>query len=103
MDYKDPMGDEIKSIFEEETLDIEISNEILDNIMKNRKLTLKEKIRDFLNKEVEIPLTPAIIGFVLILGISMFPKDFPTTKNVEIINFNGSQIIMKTDKEVGRK
>lgn len=103
MDYKDSMGNEIKSIYEEETKDIKLSSKSLDNIMKNRKINLREKISNFLNKEIEIPLTPALIGFVLILGISIFPKSFPTTEKVEIINLNGSQIIMRSKKEVSRK
>lgn len=103
MDYKDSKGNEIKSIYEEETKDIRLSSKALDNIMKNRKINLREKISNFLNKEIEIPLTPALIGFVLILAISIFPKDFPTTEKVEIINLNGSQIIMRSKKEVSRK
>lgn len=103
MDYKDTMGDEIKDILEEETKGLKLSTKAIDNIMASRKINLREKISNFLNKEIEIPLTPAIIGFVLILAISIFPKDFPTTKNVEIIEFNGSQIIMRSEKEVGRK
>lgn len=103
MDYKDSMGNDIKSIYEEEIKDIKLSSKSLDNIMKNRKINLREKISNFLNKEIEIPLTPALIGFVLILGISIFPKSFPTTEEVEIINLNGSRIIMRTKKEVSRK
>lgn len=103
MDYKDSMGDEIKSIFEEETKDIELSPKALDNIMKSRKIGWRERIVDFLNKEIEIPLAPALVGFVLILGISIFPKDFPTSSGVEIIKLDGYQIIIKNDKEVGMR
>lgn len=103
MDYKDSIGDEIKNIFEEETVDMKLSTNTIDNIMGSRKIGLREKISNFLNKEIEIPLTPAIIGFVLIIGISIFPKDFPTTKKVEIMNINGSQIIIRSKKEVSKK
>ncbi len=58
---------------------------------------------NLLNKKIRISLAPAILGFILILGISMFPKNFPTTEKVEIIEFNGSQIIMKSKREVARK
>lgn len=103
MDYKDFIGKEIKNIFEEEAEDIILSSKTLDNILGSRKLSLRDKINNFLNREIEIPLTPAIIGFVLLLGISIFPRDFPTSQNVDIININGSQIIVKIDKEVTRK
>lgn len=103
MDYKDSMGREIKNIFNEEAEDLKLSKEILDNIMASRKISTREKISNFLNKEIHLPLIPAILGFVLILGISIFPKDFPTSKNVEIININGSQIIISRDKEVTRR
>lgn len=103
MAYKDPIGNEIKSIFEEETEDMKLSSETFDNILESRKLSLRDKIGNFLNKEIEVPLTPAIIGFVLLLGISIFPKGFQTTQEIEIIDLNGSQIIMKVDKEVSGK
>ena len=103
MDYKDNMGDEIKNIFEDQAKNIKLSSKALDNIMASRKTSLREKISNFLNKEIEVPFFPVLIGFVLILGISIFPKDFPTSRNVEIININGSQIIITRDKEVTRK
>ena len=103
MNYKDNMGEEIKNIFEDGTKDLKLSSKTIDNIMASRQIGLREKISNFLNKEIQVPLAPAIIGFVLILGISIFPKDFPTSENVEIININGSQIIMTNGKEVSRK
>lgn len=100
MDYKDPLGNEIKSILEEDTKDLKLSFSTIENIKKSRKVTLREKISTILNHELEIPLTPAIIGFVLILGISIFPKDFELIQKTEIINFNGSQIIIQKNKGV---
>ncbi|MBV1821860.1 hypothetical protein G7A79_28585, partial [Coprococcus sp. MSK.21.13] len=70
MNYKDSLGDEIKNIFEEESKNIQLSTEALDNIAKNRKLTFKNKLKNFLNREIEINLSPAIIGFVAILAIT---------------------------------
>ncbi|WP_270474724.1 tetratricopeptide repeat protein [Clostridium cochlearium] len=75
MNYKDSLGDEIKNIFEEESKNIQLSTEVLDDIMKNRKLTFKNKLNNFLNREIEINLSPAIIGFVAILVITILPKD----------------------------
>ena len=103
MNYKDFMGKEIKDILEEETKDMKLSSKTLDKIMKSREISLIEKISNFLNKKIRISIAPAILGFVLILGISMFPKNFPTTEKLEIIEINGSQIIMKSKREVARK
>ena len=102
MNYKDSLGDEIKNIFEEESKNIQLSTEVLDDIMKNRKLTLKNKLNNFLNREIEINLSPAIIGFVAILAIIILPKDLFNKEKIEIINLNGSQIIFRSDKEVNK-
>ncbi|MBU5269251.1 hypothetical protein [Clostridium cochlearium] len=102
MNYKDSLGDEIKNIFEEESKNIQLSTEVLDDIMKNRKLTLKNKLNNFLNREIEINLSPAIIGFVAILAITILPKDLFNKEKIEIINLNGSQIIFRSDKEVNK-
>lgn len=103
MDYKDSLGNEIKDMYEEDAKDIDLSSEALDKIINSRKISLGEKIRNFLNKEIEVPLAPAIIGFVLILGISIYPKGTANIEKVEIINFNGSQIIITSKKEVDRQ
>lgn len=102
MNYKDSLGDEIKNIFEEESKNIQLSTEVLDDIMKNRKLTFKNKLNNFLNREIEINLSPAIIGFVAILAITILPKDLFNKEKIEIINLNGSQIIFRSDKEVSK-
>ena len=102
MNYKDSLGDEIKNIFEEESKNIQLSTEVLDNIMRNRKLTFKNKLKNFLNREIEINLSPAIIGFVAILAITILPKDLFNKEKIEIINLNGSQIIFRSDKEVNK-
>ncbi|NMA58363.1 hypothetical protein [Clostridium cochlearium] len=102
MNYKDSLGDEIKNIFEEESKNIQLSTEVLDDIMKNRKLTFKNKLNNFLNREIEINLSPAIIGFVAILAITILPKDLFNKEKIEIINLNGSQIIFRSDKEVNK-
>lgn len=102
MNYKDSLGDEIKNIFEEESKNIQLSTEVLDNIMRNRKLTFKNKLKNFLNREIEINLSHAIIGFVVILAITILPKDLFNKEKIEIINLNGSQIIFRSDKEVNK-
>ncbi|NSJ93083.1 hypothetical protein G7A79_28960, partial [Coprococcus sp. MSK.21.13] len=50
----------------------------------------------------EINLSPAIIGFVAILAITILPKDLFNKEKIEIINLNGSQIIFRSDKEVSK-
>lgn len=100
MNYKDPLGNEIKNIFEEDVKDLELSSLTISKIMDSRKVSLKEKIRTLLNKEIEIPLAPAIVGFVLVLGISILPKNLEITGKVQVIEINGSQIIIRDKKEV---
>ncbi|MGO1469233.1 MAG: hypothetical protein ACTHW2_04345 [Tissierella sp.] len=103
MDYKDSFGNEIKKIYEEDVKDINLSPQALDKIIGSRKISLREKIRNFLNKEIEIPLAPAVIGFVLILGISIFPKGFTSKEEIEVIDFSGSQIIITSKREADMK
>lgn len=98
MNYKDKMGQEISKVYEEDTKGMKLSSGAIDNIMESRKLSLKQRIDNFLNKEVEVKLAPAVIGFILILGIAIIPKDFSKMKNKEIIDFNGSQIIISSLK-----
>ena len=97
MGYKDPLGNEVKNIFEEEVKDLELSSLSVSRIIDTRKVSLRGKIRNFLNREIEIPLTPA---FVLVLAISILPKNLEMAGKVQVIEINGSQIIIRDRKEV---
>lgn len=100
MDNKDKFSEEIKSIMEEETFGMNLSEKALNNILQNRKKTIKEKINEFLNKEIEIPLGPAIVGFAALIAITVIPKDVLKTQNEKIINIGGSQVIVRESFEV---
>ena len=103
MNEVDKLGQEIKSIFEEDSKGIALSPEAINNIMKSSKPTLKTKLREFLNKEIEIPLAPAIAGLAALLVISILPKGVFKDHNVQVIDIGGSQIIIRDDREVADK
>lgn len=99
---KDKLGDRLRLIMEEESKDIEISPGLMDKILLQRKRTWKEKINDFLNREVEIPLIPLVASLALGLMIISIPKDLLVREKIEVINVGSSQIILRGDKGVKR-
>lgn len=103
MDNRDNLGDEIKSIMEEETFNLTLSQKALDNIFKSRKKTIKEKINEFLNREVEIPLAPAVVGLVALFVITIIPIDMFKSQKERIIDISGSQVIIRESYEVSKK
>lgn len=102
MDKKDLLGIELKSVMEEDSEGLELSPNIIENIMNTRKLTLKDKLNNFLNKEIEIPLAPAIVGFAALLVITIIPKDIFKIEKMQVIQIGNSQILVR-EKEVSRK
>lgn len=103
MDNRDDFSDEIKSIMEEETFNLTLSQKALDNIFKSRKKTVKEKINEFLNREIEIPLVPAIVGLAALFAITIIPLDMFKSQRERIIDIGGSQVIIRESYEVSRK
>ena len=103
MDNRDNFGDEIKSIMEEETVNLTLPQSALDNIFKSRKKTVKEKINEFLNKEIEIPLAPAIVGLAALFAISIIPVDVFKSHKEKIIDIGGSEVIIRESYEVSKK
>jgi len=99
---KDNLGEEIKSIMEEETSDLTLSQTVLDNMFQNRKKTLAEKISEFLNREIEIPLAPAIIVFAALFALMIIPGDLFKSQNERIVEMGGSQVIVRESYEVAR-
>jgi len=99
---KDNLGEEIKSIMEEETFDLTLSQTALDNIFQNRKKTLTKKISEFLNREIEISLAPAIIGFAALFALIIIPGDLFKSQNERIVEMGGSQVIVRESYEVAR-
>lgn len=103
MNKRDNFGMEIKSIMEEETFDLTLSQKAFDNIINHRKKSLREKIREFLNKDIEIPVAPAIIGFAALLAVALIPGDLFKSQNVKIIDMGGSHVIIREGYEVSKK
>ncbi len=100
---KDKLGEEIKKIMEEETFGMTLSQTSLDNILQNGKKTLIKKISDFLNKEIEIPIAPAIIGFVALFVIMVIPGDLFKLQQDRTIDIGGSRVIMRENYEVSKR
>lgn len=103
MDEMDKLGQEIKSILEEDSKGIALRGETINNIIKSSKPTLQIKFREFMNREIEIPLAPAIAGLAALLVISILPKGVFKDHNIQVIDIGGSQIIIRDDREVADK
>ncbi|WP_313340231.1 hypothetical protein [Sedimentibacter sp.] len=100
MEKKDKLGLELKRIMEEDTFDMTLSQTAIDNILKNKKIKLSQRMNEFLNKEIEIPLAPAIIGLAALFAITVIPKNLFDLQDRQIINVEGSQIIVRERYEV---
>lgn len=102
MDKKDLLSKELKTVMEEDTEGLELSQNIIDNILNSRELTWRDKINNFLNHEIEIPLAPAVIGFAALLAITIIPKDIFKVEKIKVIQIGSNQILVR-EKEVSRK
>ena len=102
MDKKDLLSKELKTVMEEDTEGLELSQNIIDNILNSRALTWRDKINNFLNHEIEIPLAPAVIGFAALLAITIIPKDIFKVEKIKVIQIGSNQILVR-EKEVSRK
>lgn len=99
---KDKLGNELRKLMDEEAKDIEISPELMKKILIGRKRTWREKIDEFLNKEIEVPLLPVIASLALAIMITSIPKDFILRGNIKVVNIGSSQIIFRDDKRVSK-
>lgn len=98
---KDKLGNELKIIMEDETKDMELSQGLRDKILKTRKKTLSNTIKDFLNKEIELPLVPILVGFALLFIVIGIPKDLiNTNENIRIVDIGSSQMIIRDERRV---
>ncbi len=102
MDKKDKLSLELKAIMIEETRDISLSQASIEKILGHRNKGFVEKIKDFLNKEVEIPLTPALIGFGVFIIISSIPKNIFKNQKVQVVNIGSSQVVIR-ESQVAKK
>lgn len=103
MDNKDKLSIEIKSIMEEESIDLTLSQNAFDNIIKYRKKSLNDKVKEFLNREIEIPLAPVMIGFAALLAITLIPADLFKSYDARVINMGNSHVIIREGYEVSKK
>lgn len=100
---KDRLGSELKIIMEEEVKDMELSQGLRDRILISRKKNLRERIKDFLNKEIEISLIPLVAGFCLLFIVIGIPRDLISENyNIRIVNIGSSHMIIRDERRVSR-
>lgn len=100
---KDRLGNELKIMMEDETKDIELFQGLKDRILIHRKKTLKDKVKDFLNKEIELPLIPMVAGFAILFIMVGVPKDIIYRReNIRIVDIGSSQMIIRDERSVSR-
>ena len=104
MDKKDLLGKEIKSIMEEETSELFLSDKIKQDILKRTKPTPLKWLSEFLNREVELPLVPISVGLAAVVVLLIVPVEgFLKAPRVETIDFGSSQVIIRDFKEVSKR
>ena len=104
MDKKDLLGKEIKSIMEEETSELFLSESIKLDILNSGSPSLLKRLNDFLNIEVELPIIPigACIAAAVILLIVPI-EGFLKSPQVKTIDLGSSQVIIRDFKEVSKR
>ena len=102
---KDKFDLELKSIMEEETKDVFMSDELKNRIIERaRSKSLREKISNLLNKYIEIPVPAVLGGLAAIMIINLIPlsqinKDI-SYSNAKVIKVGYSEIIVMDVKDV---
>jgi len=99
---KDKLGLEIKNAMMDETKDMEMTQRLKDKILLHRKKTLREKINEFLNKEIELPLVPVVGSLMLVILITSIPRDIIKNEKIKVVNVGSSQMIFRDEKRVSR-
>lgn len=100
---RDNLGNELKIIMEDEVKSIEFSQGLGDRILLSRKKTLQDRIKDFLNKEIELPLIPMVASLALVFILVGVPKDLiRENENIRIIDIGSSHMIIRDKGMVSR-
>ncbi len=102
MDNKDLLDKEINDLMIDETKDLTLSQSSIEKIVNSREKTLKDRLNILLDKEIEIPLAPAIVGFAALLIISILPKNLLENQEIKVINIGSSRIFVR-EKEVSKR
>lgn len=100
MEDKD-FKEKIREAMIEETKDIEMSKDLIDRIMSKRKKTWRQKLNQFLNKEIELPLFPVLVGVTALFIVSIIPRDIFSQPSRKTIDIGPSRIIIRDISEVG--
>ena len=58
-------------------------------------------VRDFLNREIEIPLVPVIAAAVLMIAVNIFPLNYEPRSEGRFIEVGGSQLWIAYEEEGG--
>lgn len=102
MNNKDLLDKEINDLMIDETKDLTLSQSSIEKIVNSREKTLKDRLNILLDKEIEIPLAPAIVGFAALLIISILPKNLLENQEIKVINIGSSRIFVR-EKEVSKR
>lgn len=94
----DNFGRQIKDILVEETEQIKMSNQLKDSILKNKKKSLKDKISDFLNREIEVSLVPMVGSFVVVIFLIAFPRDIIDINDSRVVEGGSFNIIFRDER-----
>lgn len=99
---KDLLGLELKSIMEEDTKDIKLSQASIDRLLSSKQKGYLSIIKGFLNKEIEISFAPAVVGFAAFLFIASVPNNLFKYESKEVMPIENTQVIVSL-REVGKR
>jgi hypothetical protein len=104
LDKKDLLEDPIKTIMEDETKELFLSESIKQNILETTNHSISRRLKEFLNKELELPLLPISLGLAAAIILSIVPVEslleIPETRTID---FGTSQVIIRDYKEVSQR
>lgn len=99
---KDRFDIELRSIMDEESEKIFMSDELKESILRNSRYSYLDRIRAFLNSYIEIPIPVALGVFIGVIMINLIPAfnidiDLNDKRVIEIGN---SQVVVRELKDV---
>ncbi len=104
MNRNDSIKDDIKDIYDEETNEMEFTNQMMESVLNKTTRANSGKIRRILNYELQIPLVPAAVGIAAVLAITILPEGILQKQyNFTTIDIAGSQVMIQEDREVTKR